>query len=549
VSAFLNVNSMQLEARTGKNTKLERTEQRTEIEKGHAIELVSVGKRFGGIAVLSDVDISLREGELVGMIGPNGAGKSTALNIMTGAVRADSGTVRVFGCDVTGSNMGHIGRLGVARTFQTPRGIAEGTVLENIVAPLATLHAQAIRSIWKGRGAFAGLEQKAMLAAELCGLAGCVRKHYGEISGGEARMVDVARALVREPRVLLLDEPTAGLDSAKQAVLSAAIEELKARGVSILIVEHNLEFLLEQVPEVVVLSEGRVLCRISSGEVASSEIVREAYFGNKALVSEGVRVGAAKFGSRDVLGSKEAVPSIALNACEITGGYGRVSVVNGVSLSVEPGKGVALLGPNGAGKSTLLRLLAGALPLHSGELRLNGAKVQGGMREHLKNGIFWLPQEKVAFSKLSVFKNLELVARQAFGSGSRKVWRAQVEAVLDLFPELRSKQGDAADTLSGGQRQMLGVAAAWISQAPVLLLDEPTSGLAPAVVERLCSVIKTLIGAGRSVVWVIEQSPEMALDVVDRVDVMVAGEIVFEGTRRDLGGVDGLAKIIFSGKR
>lgn len=516
---------------------------------GSAIELSEVGKRFGGSTVLSAVDISLSKGQLVGMIGPNGAGKSTVLNIITGVVRADSGSLRIFDSDVTRGSMGRIGRLGVARTFQTPRGITNGTVLENVAAPLALGHAQVLRGMWKGRREWAGLEEEAIKAVEMCGLAECARKLYGEISGGEARMVDVARALVRQPRVLLLDEPTAGLDGAKQEILALVIGKLKASGVSIVIVEHNLDFLLREVPEVVVLSEGNVLCRIRSNEVAESEIVRDAYFGAKSVRSGKARVGTVASGFEGSTDRRPDVRAVALRASEISGGYGKISVVDRVSLSVESGKGVALLGPNGAGKSTLLRILAGALPLRSGEVTLNGDRVYGGVGEHLRQGIFWLPQEKVAFSKLSVFKNLELVARQGSGDGRSEDWRDRVNGVLELFPELRSKQLDPAEMLSGGQRQMLGVAAAWISEAPVLLLDEPTSGLAPTVVERLCSVIGTLIESGRTILWVVEQSPEMALDVVDRVFVMVAGRITFEGSPDDLGGVDGLAEIIFSGGR
>lgn len=515
-----------------------------------AIQIAHVTKRFSGVQVLNDISFSLTKSELLGVIGPNGAGKSTLINVLSGAVRADEGKYFLNDESVQSAGASRLAHRGVARTFQTPRGLRNGTVAENIGASLSWAYQDILGSVWSGKRRWGKAMEAIRSAACICGVERLLHKTYGEISGGEARMVDLARAIVANPRFLLLDEPTAGLDTAKQNTLRKVIENLQQRAVSILIVEHNLPFLLDVVPKVLVMAEGRVVTIVDASLVQSDDLIRKIYFGKRS----GERVG--KYNAKSVCESDNAgsghgqgtkwnavarwsenlsrldvVDSngIAVKLGGVHGGYGRIAVVHDVSLSVRRGTGVAIAGPNGAGKSTLLKIISGVIRPMQGMVCVS-------------SDLFYVPQETVAFPTLTVEENLQIVlaAKKRLSRGLR----ADLGDALDVFHELKAFLRRPVGHLSGGQRQMLGLACAWLSAESIVLLDEPTSGLAPSVVDRLNGIIVRFLDEGRTLLWVVEQSPQDALEIVDEVCVLSAGKVIFSGTPNELGGVRGLSSLV-----
>ena len=211
-----------------------------------------------------------------------------------------------------------------------------------------------------------------------------------------------------------------------------------------------------------------------------------------------------------------------LEATNLRAGYGRTEVLHGVDLIVPPAATVVLLGPNGAGKTTLLHTVAGLVPVRSGDLRFKGTSITRiPAYRRVRNGICLIPEGRGVFRHLTVGENLLVAA------GSEQAPTA-VEQAVSVFPVLRDRLRLEAGALSGGQQQMLALARAFLTQAPLILCDEPSIGLAPVVIDELLEAIGTLRREGRSLVLV-EQYVERALELADYVYILSKGTVVFVG--------------------
>jgi branched-chain amino acid transport system ATP-binding protein len=218
-----------------------------------------------------------------------------------------------------------------------------------------------------------------------------------------------------------------------------------------------------------------------------------------------------------------SAPEPLLTVSGLTAGYGKITVLHGVDLTIRPGEIVALLGPNGAGKTTLLRAVSGLLPW-AGEARFDGRDLNGlSPRETARRGLVHVIEGHRVFTQLSVTDNL-LLAGYDLARGDRTV---RVDEALSHFPEIAAKRGDRAGALSGGQQQMLAVAQGLVRRPRLLMLDEPSAGLSPVLVDRVLAVAATLRENGTAVLLV-EQLVEKALRLADRVYAMAQGKVVME---------------------
>ncbi|MFH8466420.1 ABC transporter ATP-binding protein [Streptomyces sp. NPDC017991] len=247
-----------------------------------------VGVRFGGVRALDDVSLSLRPGEICGLIGPNGAGKTTLFDVLSGIRRPDAGRVHLDGADVTRRSPVWRARHGMRRTFQRQQLFGQLTVTDNLV----------VAQEWRGGGG--GLtadllgaptrrtyerERRARAAEVLraCGLDGLGDTFAAALPVGRARMVELARAAADPPRVLLLDEPAAGTTTEESRQLAAAVSRLSEQeGCAVLLVEHDVAFVMEVSTRIVVLDLGRILAEGTPAEVHADRRVREAYLGTAA---------------------------------------------------------------------------------------------------------------------------------------------------------------------------------------------------------------------------------------------------------------------------
>ncbi|MGH8915078.1 MAG: ABC transporter ATP-binding protein, partial [Acidimicrobiia bacterium] len=241
-----------------------------------------VYKSFGGLRAVDGCSFSVSPGALMGFIGPNGAGKSTLFNLVSGLHQPDSGSVRLDGRELVGLRPDQVAAMGLGRTFQTPRSFGTLSCLENMLASIPSPGEHLVSALL---GSYRSHETKATVEAEeLLGLVGLGDRSHDpadELSGGELRMLEVARQLMRHPKILLLDEPTAGVTPRLQARLAEMLRTLHSEGLTVLVVEHNLGFLLDLVDHVVVMVGGRVLTEGDPDTIRRDPDVINAYLGRR----------------------------------------------------------------------------------------------------------------------------------------------------------------------------------------------------------------------------------------------------------------------------
>jgi len=240
-----------------------------------ALAVREVGKKFGGVEAVRDVSLTVAPGQVLGVIGPNGSGKTTLINLLTGVYRADRGSIRVAGTETSRLPAYRVAGLGVARTFQNPHVFATLTVRQNLLMALR-------HSVRRGRAPAAGAGESDDIGRwlELTGLADKADHVASELSGGQRKLVEFARAMVRRPSLVLMDEPFAGVHPAVKRVLHDRIRQLAASGeAAFLIVSHEIPDLIDLSDQFLCMAGGAVLKAGDPAEVCQDEAVVDAYLG------------------------------------------------------------------------------------------------------------------------------------------------------------------------------------------------------------------------------------------------------------------------------
>ncbi len=469
------------------------------------LEVEGLTKRFGGLVAVKDMRLAIHPGEIVGLIGPNGSGKSTVMKLVMGILKPNAGRVVVDGVDVAGWPSHRVARHGVGLVFQHSRPLHRQTVGENI--KLALLPDSLLKLI-----ADPHVDRRARAIAERVGLGGVYDRRPATLPFADLRRLELAKAVARDPKVVLVDEPFAGLTAGEVADFSALIASFRADGKAVLLVDHNVKGVAALVDRAVAMYLGAFVAEGSAAEVMADPTVRAVYLG-----------GAIQAAARREPAPAPGPALLAVESLSVL--YGKAQALDRVDLTVRDGEFVSVVGLNGAGKTTLFNAISGLVP-YSGTVSFGGRSLAGLSAARIaRGGIVQCPETRELFNTMSVRENLDLGGAHLPASARER----QLAWLLELFPILRARAAQAAGKMSGGEQQMLAIARALMMQPKLLVLDEPTLGLAPVILEQLSRALERLRATTPITVLLGEQNVTFALPHADRVYVLEHARVVWEG--------------------
>jgi rhamnose transport system ATP-binding protein len=478
------------------------------------IEAFGITKSFAGVQALRGVSFELRAGEVHALIGENGAGKSTLIKIMTGAVAADAGTLRVGGHVVTDNDPGKARSLGIAAIYQQPALFAHLTVAENIA--LALESGSGWRKVdWAGR---------VRRASELIARAGAAidpERLVSTLSMPEQQIVEIAKAIGAEAKVVIMDEPTASLTDSEVASLFRVIGLLRSEGSGIIYISHRLEEITAIADRITVLRDGETI-----GTRAASEVNREQLIA--MMVGREV---AAVYPKREI-----EQGSVALELRDVCS---REAGISNVSLKVRTGEILGIAGLVGSGRTQLAETVFGLSPADSGEIVLDGVTVPvASPAAAIACGIGYVPEDR---RQHGVVLDMPIAANVTLGSLGRVSKNGLIDGAAErtlaqrYVDQLRVKTPSvdaAAGTLSGGNQQKVALGR-WLATKPkVLILDEPTQGVDVGSKSEIHGIMMDLAAGGMAIVMISSELPEV-LGMSDRIVVMHAGTIAGELSRAE----------------
>lgn len=484
-------------------------------ENQNVLVLEDICKNFGSLGVARNVSLELKQGEIHSLIGPNGAGKTTLFNMISGFILRDSGKVLLDDIDIGELSVDRRANLGIGRSFQIVTLPGDSTVFESVrVAVQAKSRTK--RSLWRDAYGEEGVISQTWAVLEKVGLQEKASAQVASLPHGEKRLLDIGIALAQSPRVLLLDEPLAGLADRERERISDLIVSLRGQ-VTTLVVEHDIDRVRAFSDTMTVLHYGEVIADGRPEEVMQNRRVLDAYMGEsveRAAAEAHVPAAAAKQQSGEVQ----------LKLDGVVAGYGGGSVLDGLELTVKRGEAVALLGRNGVGKTTTLHTVMGLVRASKGQITFDGADITTWSPDRIaRTGLAIVPQGRRIFPNLTVSQNLDVASR-------RGGWA--VEDVYRVFPKLKELHSAQGDRLSGGEQQMLAIARALMAPAKLILLDEPFEGLAPSVVADVQHAVEEILS--HASVLLVEQRATLALNMTQRAYVMVNGRIAHEAASQTL---------------
>ncbi|MFF2517556.1 sugar ABC transporter ATP-binding protein [Streptomyces sp. NPDC058086] len=474
------------------------------------LRIEGIRKTFPGVVALDSVDFDLRRGEVHVLLGENGAGKSTLIKMLSGAYQPDSGRVLVDGEEVRIHGAQDSERLGIATIYQEFNLVPDLTVAENIF-----LGRQPRRYGLIDRKT---MEAEAAELLERVGVSVSPRARVRELGIARLQMVEIAKALSLNARVLIMDEPTAVLTSEEVEKLFAIVRQLREDGVGIVFITHHLEEIAALGDRVTVIRDGK-----SVGQVPASTTEDELV---QLMVGRSIEQQYPRVRATGDDGSGAALLTVE--------GLTRDGVFHDVSFEVRAGEVVGIAGLVGAGRTEVVRAVFGADPYDKGAVKVAGSE----LRRHDVNaamaaGIGLIPEDRKGQGLLldaSVEENLGLVTMRAATHGGLVDLKGQREAAARIAEQLGVRMaglGQHVRTLSGGNQQKVVIGKWLLADTKVLILDEPTRGIDVGAKVEIYQLVNELTAAGAAVLMISSDLPEV-LGMSDRVLVMAQGRIAGE---------------------
>jgi rhamnose transport system ATP-binding protein len=471
------------------------------------LKLSGITKSIAGVRALRDVSFDLKAGEVHALVGENGAGKSTLIKVITGAHLPDEGTLEVRGQVVEGNDPVKAKALGIAAIYQQPALFPDLTVAENIALGLERPSPWRLIG-WKGR------RERARRLLERIGAAIDPETEVRRLSMPEQQLVEIARALGAEAKVVIMDEPTASLTDQEVDHLFRVARELKSQGVGIIYISHRLEELPQVADRVTALRDGSLVGTRGMGEVSRSDLIRMMVGRELSAVFPKVEVPIGEV------------------VLDVKGLNCRASGVHNVSFQVREGEILGLSGLIGAGRTELACVLFGLTPANSGSILLDGEPVRiGSSGEAVAMGLAYVPEDRRRHGvilEMSVASNTTLATLQSISNLGMLDFSKEREVAINLVERLGVKTpsiDSPVGNLSGGNQQKVALAR-WLNADPsVLILDEPTQGVDVGAKAEIHKLMGELARKGMAIVMISSELPEI-LGMSDRIAVMHGGTIV-----------------------
>lgn len=464
-----------------------------------------INKSFAGNPVLKNAQFELADGEIHALVGENGAGKSTLMKILTGVYTRDGGEVLVDGHPVNFTHPKEAEAAGIVFIYQEINAMPDLSVTENMFIG---------REIRKRFGVIdkVKMEQQAEEVLQRLGVRIRVKKPMGELSIGQQQMIEVAKALMVDAKVIIMDEPTAAMTLEETRTLFRILGDLKKKGVSVIYISHRMEEIFEICDRVTVLRDGQFIGTRRIGETDMNSLIR---------MMIGREIGE-RFPARNC-----TVGDTVLEVEDFT----RAGTFSGVSFSIRAGEVLGVSGLMGAGRTEIMQAIFGYLPHDSGKIRVLGKEVDiRSPRQAKKLGIGFITEDRKteglmledSIQKNVGLPNLSQISRHGV-LDSKKDDEMVRNAIHDLSIRC-SGPAEACENLSGGNQQKV-VFAKWIFIDPkILILDEPTRGVDVGAKKEIYSIINRLAEKGVAVIMVSSELPEI-LGMSDRVMVVHEGEV------------------------
>jgi ABC-type sugar transport system ATPase subunit len=470
------------------------------------LAVTGLGKSFPGVRALEGVSLQVAPGEVHALLGENGAGKSTLGKIVAGVYTADAGEVWLDGAPLSGLDEAAASALGIGIVHQEGSLVPQLSVAENVFAgrqPTTFLN----QVDWRQ------MNRRTQLLMDELGLAIDPRTRVGQLSAAQAQVVEIAKALSRELKLLILDEPTAALTLTETERLFAVVRRLAASGVAVIYVSHRLAEIFRISQRVTVLKDGRVTGTRETAQTSEDELIR-------LMVGRDVLIGRAA----------AATPGeVVLEAEDVA-----APQVRQANLTVRRGEIVCLAGLIGSGRSELCETIFGARPMTSGRLRIKGRPYRpGGPWDAIAAGIGMVPEDRKAgglFLAMDVATNISAAVLDRVSQGG-VVRPERMDALAERFvrelriatPSLRQHVGN----LSGGNQQKV-LLAKWLALEPdLLIVDEPTRGVDVGARAEIYRLLRDLAAKGLALLVVSSDLPEV-LALADRIVVMADARTVGE---------------------
>jgi rhamnose transport system ATP-binding protein len=470
------------------------------------LDATGITKAFAGVQALRGVSFDVRAGEVHALLGENGAGKSTLIKIITGAEQPDSGRLAVDGVPVAAMTPSLSRTLGIAAIYQQPALFPDLTVAENIALAL-----EATRP-WD-RIDWAGRRRRAAALLDRIGVAIDPERLIESLSMPEQQIVEIAKAIGADARIVIMDEPTAALTEREVGHLFEVVAHLRRQGAGIVYITHRLDEVFALADRVTVLRDGvsvatRPAAGLSRGEVIALMIGREL----------------------ETVFPKRPIPhgEVALELRRVTN---RAAGIRDVSLTVRRGEVLGIAGLVGSGRTQVAETIFGLTPADSGEVLVEGEPVRiGSPADAIRAGIAYVPEDRRQHGvvlEMSVAANaslasLDRVSRSGLIDDAAE--RRAAQQHVDRFRIKTASLDEEVGTLSGGNQQKVALAR-WLSTSPrVLLLDEPTQGVDVGSKAEIHALMQDLAERGLAIVMISSELPEI-LGMSDRIAVMHGGSI------------------------